>query len=823
MKTAPLLGLWLVIGGCVYAQNSASRPLESSTAAPTPQAVLNHYCVSCHNSKLKTAGLALDALDAAHAGDHSEAWEKVARKLRTREMPPPGLPRPDADTYAKIDAEIEAALDAAAAAKPAPGRVPVHRLNRHEYAAAIHDLLGLVVDGKTLLPADDSDQEGFDNVASVLTVSPTLMEDYLAAARKLGRLAVNDLSLKPAIDTIKVSKAMVQEDQMADELPFGSQGGVLIPYHFPLDAEYTMKVRLRRQEYDYLIGMGEPHQIEFRLDGRLLKKFTVGGEAKGRTMPESYAGNTQGGPEFEVYMHTADDGLEVRFPASAGDHQVGISFVRRFWEPEGVLQPPQTGFARTTNEYYHGNPAVEIVYIGGPYNPTPSLDSPTRRKLFVCAPKSAADEEPCAREILSKLAMRAYRRPLTDDDIQTLMRFYRAGRDGQTFSAGIERGIVRVLASPSFLFRIEAEPPALAPGTPYRLTDLELASRLSFFLWSSVPDDELLQEAIRGKLKDPAARERQVRRMLRDPRSVALVNNFSTRWLELNKLAGIVPDTKLYPEFDENLRDAMAQETREFIESQMREDRSVTDLLTANYTFLNERLAKHYGIPNVYGNEFRRVDFTDGVRGGLLGNASVLAVTSYPDRTSVTIRGRWLLANMLGSPPPPPPPNVPTLKEAGQDGQPKALRERMELHRQNPACASCHARMDPLGFALENFDAVGKWRSEADGVPVDATAALPDGTHFAGLDGLRNLLVHNKEDFVRTFSGNLLAYALGRGIETYDFPAIRKIARDADRDGDKWSSVVLGIVNSAPFTMSTAAAPPSVTSDATPKLAENRK
>ncbi len=788
--------------GSSYLYSQAPQP--SQAVAPTsvaPRDVIDKYCVTCHNQKLKTAGLALDLLDINHVGDHAPEWEKVARKFRTAEMPPPGLPRPDQATYASVIASLEALLDSAAAAKPNPGRVAVHRLNRNEYASAISDLLGLEIDGHALLAADDSDQEGFDNVASVLSISPLLLENYLSAARKLSRLAVNDLSINSAVETFKLSKSLVQEDQMSDGLPFGSRGGILIPYHFPLDGEYTIKVALRREEYDYIVGMGEPHQLEFRLDGVLLKKFTVGGAAKGKMMPETYGGNTQGDPEFEMYMHTADDGLEARFPVRAGRHEVGISFVRRMWEPEGVLQPPQTGFARSTNEYYHGNPAVEFVYVGGPYKPTETVDSPSRRKLFVCNPKTAAEEEPCARKILTTLAVRAYRRPLTGEDIQTLMSFYRAGRDGETFSAGIQQGVERILASPSFLFRIEREPVNLPPGSVFRLSDLELASRLSFFLWSSVPDDDLRDAAVRGKLKDPAIWEQQVRRMLRDPRSKALVNNFAVRWLELNKLPGVVPDTKLYPEFDENLRDAMVRETLLFVESQMRDDRAIPELLTAHYTFLNERLAEHYGIRDVYGNRFRRVTFTDGVRGGLLGQSSILTVTSYPNRTSVVIRGRWLLANMLGAPPPPPPASVPPLKDAGADGLPRALRERMEIHRKNPVCASCHQRMDPLGFSLENFDAVGKWRSHADGVAVDATASLPDGTHFDGVGGLRNLLVGHKEDFVRTFSGKLLAYAIGRGVESYDLPAIRKIARDAARDDDRWSSIVLAITESAPFRM----------------------
>ena len=806
------LGLFVV--GASYLQLEAARPQESiSPARPdiaSAAAVLNKYCVTCHNARLKTAGLTLDTLDVERVGDHPDVWEKVATKLRTREMPPQGRPRPDQATYTATTTAIETALDTAAAAHPNPGRVAVHRLNRAEYTAAIRDLLGLEVDGKALLSADESDQEGFDNVASVLSVSPLLLENYLSAARTLSRLAVGDPTLNPIVDTVKVSKALVQDERMSEDLPFGSQGGTLIRYHFPVDAEYTIKVLLRRQEYDYIIGMGEPHQLDIRLDGVGLKRFTVGGGAKGMTMPENFAGNTQGDPEFELYMHNADAALEVRVLVKAGDHEVGISFVRRLWEPEGVLQPPQTGFGRTTNEYYHGNPAVEIVMIGGPYGAPSPGDSLSRRKVFVCTPKDSASEEGCARKILSTLAARAYRRPVTEDDIQTLLGFYKAGRAEESFDAGIQRGLERMLAAPSFLFRVEREPSNTTPGSAYRLSDLDLASRLSFFLWGSLPDDELLHVAERGKLEDPGTLEQQVQRMLHDPRSKALVDNFAARWLELSKMSGVVPDTDLYAEFDENLRDAMEQETKLFVRSQIQENRSVMELLTADYSFLNERLARHYGIPNIYGNHFRKVTVTDGVRGGLLGQGSMLTVTSYGNRTSVVMRGRWVLANLLGAPPPPPPPDVPALKDAGMDGAPRSLRDRMEVHRKNPVCASCHQRMDPLGFALENFDADGKWRTVSDGERIDAAASLPDGTMFEGVKGLRALLVSHKEDFVRTLSAKLLAYATGRGLEYYDQPAVRKIARDAAQHDYRWSSIIAGIVTSTPFSMGTVKGGPSL-------------
>jgi Protein of unknown function (DUF1592)/Protein of unknown function (DUF1588)/Protein of unknown function (DUF1585)/Protein of unknown function (DUF1587)/Protein of unknown function (DUF1595)/Planctomycete cytochrome C len=805
LHAAPLQNVTLTPRSpAVNVQASSVGPIAAS-----PRAVLDKYCVTCHNARLKTAGLLLDRMDAEHVADSAEAWEKVARKLRTHEMPPPGLPRPDETTYAAVASGLEKALDLAAASTPHPGRVPVHRLNRTEYANAIRDLLALEVDGRSLLVADEPDQQGFDNVASVLSVSPALLESYLSAASTVSRLAVADPSINPVVDTFKIPTALVQDDRTSEALPFGSRGGTAIRYYFPLDGEYSIKVVLARQLYLYLMGMGESHQIDVRLDGVLLKRFTVGGEGKGMTAPESFAGNTQGAPEWEVYMHTADAGLEVRIPVKAGTREVGVSFVRKHWEPEGVLQPPQRGFARTTNELYYGNPAVDTVSIAGPYQATGAADTPSRRKVFVCRPTDSASEEPCAKRILSTLARRAYRRPVTDAEVQTLLGFYRAGRaEGPKsvgFEVGIERGLRRILAAPSFLFRIEQDPANIAPGTPYRLSDVDLASRLSFFLWSSIPDDELLDRAVRGRLREPGVLEQQVRRMLRDPRAQALVDNFANQWLKLGKLAGIVPDVDEFPDFDENLREAMRQETRLFIGSQLREDRSVMELLSANYTFMNERLARHYQIPNVYGSHFRRVTFQDGLRGGLLGHASILTVTSYPNRTSPVLRGKWLLENMLGAPPPAPPPNVPVLKDSGADGAPRSVRDRLEAHRKDPGCAVCHVRMDPLGFSLENFDALGKWRTISDGAPIDASASLPGGSRFQGATGLRHFLLTHRDDFVRTFTEKLLAFAVGRGTEYYDLPAVRAIASGAAADDHRWSSIILGIVQSTPFAMSTSA------------------
>jgi cytochrome c5 len=803
------------------AQVSPSRaPAERQTRAsadaagePPARATLDRYCITCHNARLKTAGLVLDAIDVDHIGDASETLEKVARKLRTREMPPSGAPRPDEATYGRLIAALESTLDRAAEATPHPGRVPVHRLNRTEYANAIRDLLALEVDARALV-ADEPVPTGFDNVASVLTVSPALLESYLSAASIVSRMALGDPALNPVVDTFKVPTATVQDDRAGERQPFGSRGGTAVRYQFPVDGEYTIKVVLKRQLYLYLIGMGEPHQIDLRLDGALLKRFTIGGEGKGMTAPESFAGNTQGDPGWEVYMHTADAGLEVRVPVKAGMRDVSVSFVRQYWEPEGVQQPPQRGFARTTNELYFGDPGIESMLIGGPYEAKRPNDTPSRRRIFVCRPTNRSSEATCARKILSTLARRAYRRPVRPAEVATLMDFYQAARSEGGFEAGIQRGLRRILSAPSFLFRVEHEPANLPAEVPYRLDALALASRLSFFLWSSLPDDELLDLAARGTLADPVVLERQVRRMLHDPRSQALVENFANQWLKLGRLAGVVPDVDEFPDFDENLREALQQETKLFVSSQLREDRSVIDLIGSNYTFVNERLARHYQIPNVYGSHFRRVTFDDGIRGGLLGQASILTATSYPNRTSPVLRGRWLLENMLGAPPPAPPPDVPALKEDGADGERRSVRERLEAHRKNAACAVCHVRMDPLGFSLENFDALGKWRETSDGTPIDASASLPDGSRFQGVRGLRALLVSHREDFVRTFTDRLLSYAIGRGTEAYDGPAVRKIVRDAAADDHRWSAIVIGIVKSVPFGWSTSPPAPPPTGSA---------
>jgi hypothetical protein len=813
-------GLAVVLAGAVYLELDAARLTAARVAAPPAQAlgaqppasgqtraaasseraVLDKYCVTCHNQRLKTAGLMLDMLDLEQAGDHADAWEKVAQKLRTHEMPPPGAPRPDDVTYAAVAASIEAALDRAAARAPNPGRVPVHRLNRAEYANAIRDLLALEIDSRALLPADDADQQGFDNIAGVLSVSPALLERYLSAARKISRLAVGDPEILAGFETYKNPKMLTQDERMDEDLPFGSRGGMAVRHVFPVDGEYIVKVQLKRQLYGYIVGIGEPHQLEVRLDGARVQRFTTGGKATGKPAPETFVGNMLGAPDWEIYMQAADAGLEIRFPAKAGTHLVGVSFIDEPAEPEGVLQPPQTGFDRATNELYHGNPAVESIAVGGPYQASGPGDSLTRQKVFVCRPTGAEDEAACARTIVATLARRAYRRPVNDDDLRPLLDFYESGRSSGGFDRGIQWALERLLTDPDFIFRIERDPAGIGPNTPYRLTDLELASRLAFFLWSSIPDDELLTLAVAGKLKDPVVLEKQVRRLLADSRSKALVSNFAGQWLGLRKLSGITPDPDRFPEFDDNLRRALVQETEMFVDSQIRADRSVAELLNADYTFVNERLARHYGIPNVYGSRFRRVTTSD-ERRGLLGQGSILALTSYPNRTSPVLRGKWVLDNILGSPPPPPPPDVPDLQDTAADGRRASVRERMEQHRKNPVCASCHVRMDPIGFALENFDAVGKWRTASDGEPIDSSGVFPDGTRFEGGPGLRQMVVGHRDQLVGTITKKLLAYALGRGVESHDLPAVRAIARSAAAGDDRWSALVLGVVRSTPFQM----------------------
>jgi hypothetical protein len=806
---------WLYVPAALSQSASPSAPhlpeagppvphsIPGSPTALPPRALLNKYCVTCHNERLRTAGLMLDKMDVEDIGGGSEVWEKVLTKMRTGAMPPASMPRPDQVTFNNFTAWLEEALNRAAAAKPNPGRVAVHRLNQTEYTNAIHDLLALDINGRALLGTDEAGEDGFDNMAGALTVGPALAERYVSASRKISRLAIGDPTVVPVFETYTVPKMLNQDDRTSQDLPFGSRGGIAVHHRFPVDGEYSVKIHMRGNVDSYLLGMGRPHKLDVRLDGTRIRLFTVGGNAPGRPAPASCAGFILGDPEWEKYMHSADAGLEVRFPVRAGTRVVGASFLEDTPEPEGVVQPRLTGGAGAAFDHlYDGNPAVETLSIGGPFRVDGPGDTPSRRRVFVCRPTSNADEESCAKRIISNLARRAYRRPVTEEDVQPLLRFFEAGRRRGSFDTGVQSALQTILADPEFLVRIERDPPNAAPGSVYHLSDLELASRLSFFLWSSIPDDELLDLASRKQLRDPKILERQVRRMLADDRSKALANNFAGQWLELTKLLGAAPDPDLLPDFDENLRAAFQQETELFIESQVRADRSVVELLSANYTFVNERLARHYQIPNVYGDGFRRITFNNGTRGGLLGQGSILTVTSYANRTSPVLRGKWILENILGVPPPPPPPNVPALPDNGVNGKPTSVRERLEEHRKNPACAVCHVRMDPLGFALENFDAIGQWHAASrDGTKIDSVGALPDGTKLEGVIGLRNFLLSRREQFVTAFTQKLLAWALGRSVEYYDLPTVRKITREAAASDDRWSSIIEGIAQSISFQM----------------------
>ena len=785
---------WVVALRAQQPASPAATPVSAS-ASQQQRAVLNRYCISCHNQKLKTGGLALDAMDVDKLGEHVIEWEKTVRKLRVRAMPPvaPGRPRPDDATYESLVSYLETALDRVAVEKPNPGRTDTfHRLNRTEYQNAVRDLLGVEIDAASLLPTDDS-SHGFDNV-NVGGLSPTLLDRYLSAAQKISRLAVGSPVRSPAENAVVLPLDLTQNEQM-DGMPFGTRGGTSFRYTFPLAGEYAFQIRLARNRDEILMGLTEPQQLEIAVDGQRIKLFDI-------IPPKDYSQRGQGNAlsAEQTNAPPADAALKVRVPIAAGAHTVVATFIKG---PSVLTETEKQPFRADINPNNREHAAIFSISVAGPYGAAVPGDTPSRQRIFTCRPAKVSEEAACAKTILSTVARRAYRRPVTDADVRDLLAFYKEGRAGGAgFEAGIENGIRALLASPQFLFRIERDPATVAAETVYRLGDVELASRLSFFLWSSIPDEELLDLATRGKLKEPAVLERQVRRMLADPRSEALVSSFAAQWLYLRNLTAFTPDPRLFPDFDDNLREAFRRETSLLFESIKNEDRSLLDLLQANYTFLNERLAKHYGIPNVYGSHFRRVSLpADSPRGGLLGQASILSVTSYANRTSPVQRGKWVLENILGMPPPPPPVNVPPLKDNGIGGKVLSMRERMVQHRANPACASCHQLMDPIGLSTENFDAVGHWRERAeDGAPVDASGGLPDGRTFAGMAGLKKALLSQPDLFVSTATEKMLTYALGRGLEAYDAPAVRQITRAARSQDYRFSAIVLGIVNSVPFT-----------------------
>jgi hypothetical protein len=763
---------------------AAHRP---GSPAPADPALVQKYCVTCHNARAKTGGLSLEGLSPADVSAHADVWETVARKLRGGMMPPQGMPRPDEATLESFAEALETSLEAQARLQPDPGFKPVHRLNRTEYGNAIRDLLHLQVNVADLLPADD-ESNGFDNQAGVLRVSPSLLEQYLAAARKISSLAVGSDR-----EVVRLAFRIPPDDSQeehVDGLPLGTRGGLLFTHTFPQDGEYDLGVFLTRNIVGYMTGLEFAHTLEISVDGERVFTAEVGG-------PKD---NLASDINMSEAANQIDKRLKTRVPVTAGPHEVGVTFLlRNHAESDEPLQQHERNHDL---QDMNGLPLIDYVSLTGPFNVTGPGTTPSRKRIFSCRPAKGADDAVCARAILSTLARRAYRRPVTDADLAPILDQYATGHSAGGFERGIEFGVRFILANPKFLFR--AETPVTTAGAT-RVTDLELASRLSFFLWSSAPDDELLSAAARGTLSQPAVLEREVRRMLRDPRSRALVDNFAGQWLMLRNLKNHIPTPGDYPNFDNELRLAFRQETELFVDSIIRDDRSLLELLTADYTFLNERLARHYGIPGVYGSQFRRVTLPNENRRGLLGQGSILTVTSYPNRTSPVLRGKWILENILGTPPPAPPANVPALDDNKAGEEPKSLRERLELHRRSPACASCHRVMDPLGFSLENFDGIGEWRTKEPGGRIDPGGQLADGSSVDGPVALRRALTRKPEMFVRTVTEKLMTYGLGRGMEYTDMPTIRQIARDAGKQDYRFSAIVLGIVRSAPFQMKRAA------------------
>jgi hypothetical protein len=788
------------------------------------RAFLDRYCVTCHNARLQTGNLTL-SVDAGHPGaGNGEIWEKVVRKLRTGAMPPAGARRPDRSAAEAFLTSIERALDQRATVHPNPGRpMALHRLNRTEYYNAVRDLFDVELNAEdtALLPTDDSSY-GFDNIADVLGMPPLLIERYLSVARRVTRAALGTATSDDVeIHTRRLPRDLLQSTWL-EGMPFGTRGGTVFTHHFPVDGEYAIRVRLQRDLGDGIVGLRrrgsggsppEPHRLEIAVDGDQQALFAIGAE---KTVREDAAPKPAGAtlsqdsekkPTADALTEqslNADAALEVRLFVRAGAKRIGVTFLApQAPVSEGIREPWVSGTGGPAKRM-----AVDHVIVSGPFEVAGAGDTPSRRRILVCRPSSAAAERQCAQRILGTLARRAYRRPVTRDDLQVLLAVYQQGRTTGDFEAAIGLALRRVLMDPAFVFRIEREPAGIAPNVPYRLTDLELASRVSFFLWSSIPDDELLGLAERGRLSDPLVLERQVRRMLADRRARTLVTNFAAQWLSLRGVGGAKPDLQVFADFDDNLRRAFQRETELLLETVLLGDRSVLELLDANYTFVNERLARHYGIPGVYGDHFRRVTVNDGLRGGLLGQGGILTATAFPTRTSPVLRGKWLLETILGSPPPPPPPDIPPLPDGAANGKVLPMRERLAEHRKNPDCASCHARMDPLGFAFEHYDATGKWRTvEATtpggegGHPIDATGQLADGTTFDGVQGLRKALQRHHGEFVYTMTERMLTYALGRGVESYDAPAIRRIVREATSDHYRFSALVMGIVNSLPFQM----------------------
>ena len=787
LRVATLIaGLAVAFLSVAQAKPASAGPQGTPETEGTEQALVNRYCLGCHNDQALRGGLSLEGTALERVADHEALWERVLRKLRAGAMPPNGSPRPDSAAYGELVSFLETALDSRAATTPNPGRTETfRRLNRTEYRNAVRDLLALDVDVATLLPSDDA-SFGFDNVG-VVELSPTLMERYLTAAQKISRLAVGNMATVPGSHVVTLRPDLTQEGHI-DGLPFGTRGGTAVEHTFPLDGEYEIEVRLARNRNENIEGLREPHVLEMTLDGKRLELFNV---APDRNSLGSYYADED-----------VDKHLNLYIPVTAGPHVFAAAFLQKNAALiETERQPYQAQFNQ--DRHPRQQPAVQSVSISGPFDPTGVGDTPSRSRIFTCQPTGPTDEADCAATIISKLARRAYRRPVSYQDIEMPLSFYEQGRANGGFEDGIELALRALLTSPEFLFRIERDPDDTPAGSAYWLSDVELASRLSFFLWSSIPDDTLIDLAEGKRLRDPGVLEAQVRRMLADPRADTLTTSFADQWLYLRNLETAAPNLRQFPDFDDNLRAAFRQETHLLFGSVVEEDRNVLDLLRADYTFLNERLARHYGIPGVYGTNMRRVELPpDSVRRGLLGHGSILTVTSYTTRTSPVLRGKWILENLLGMPPPPPPPNVPPLEEPDPGVAARSMRERMEAHRVNPACATCHRLMDPAGLSMENFDAIGRWRNRGNNwIPIDAGGGIPGGGDFDGVAGLREAILARPIVFVGTMTEKLLTYALGRGLGHHDGPAVRKVVRHAAANDYRFSSLVLGIIESTPFQM----------------------
>ncbi len=816
-------GLFLLLGTVsVLLLSSELVPAQGAAedrqtfAANDMQQLVNSYCLACHNDTLATADFSLQNVDFGNPALHADSLERVVKKLRAHMMPPAGMPRPEFETYGIMTDWLESELDNAWAANPNPGRItPLHRMNRYEYNNTINDLLGLDVDVMNALPGDPTADGSFDNMAASLPFSTAHMERYMSVARQVTRLATGLPPLGPTTTTYEVPLFMKQNQRQNDDMPFGSRGGVSVSHNFPISGEYQFRVQLERNYQDYIKGLGWPQQLEIRLNGRLLERFTVGGEAPGTPAPLSFSGTGEPGTiDWEQYMLTgAGEGLEVRLPVEAGPAQISVSYIRQLIEPESIPQPVQGGRLYANDEAYLDYQKIYSLEVSGPLSSAQSVsqisndDSPSQQKIFSCHPSRGAEEQNCAAEILSAMAKRAYRRPASDEDLDLLLGFYAQGREtGGNFNSGIQFALEFMLSDPAFLIRSYSEPANASAGEAYPISDLELASRLAFFLWSAAPDEQLLDLAQRGQLSKPEILEQQVRRMLIDTRGVTtLVEDFAAQWLNLRRLDEVQINTVVFPNYDLSLIEGFRQETQLFIADTIESDSSVMELLGANHSYLNERLANHYGVEGVYGSRFRKTELPNrNQRGGLLSMGALLTVTSYPGRTSPVLRGKWLLDNMLGTPPPPPPANVPILPDAEAGEVPTSIRERLARHRADPICASCHVVIDPLGFALENFDVIGAWREHDEvGNPVDPDGSYPGGVEFSGFADLRDWMMDRPEQFSHTLTEKLMTYALGRRVDYYDQPVIRKIVSDAAEQDYSWSSLITGIVMSPPFLMST--------------------